>query len=197
MVVASEENVSKLSWRRSDTPCEYTETTYKKAGVICFDNCGRHLLVKEKTSNKWGFPKGSVEKNESLVDCALREFREETGYTLEKRQIFIGKTFKCHKCMYFIVYINTTDDAENSLIPYTMSTENIDRDEIVDMFWVNLSDVNPDEMNSGLKMYKDDVVFSRRRRSNQLCTRRQSNARSPFTTCFKRASLYKQSQKPT
>lgn len=32
-------------------------------------------------SDEWGFPKGRKSRNESDLDCAIREFTEETGYT--------------------------------------------------------------------------------------------------------------------
>ncbi len=34
--------------------------------------------------NEWGFPKGRRDKNESQIDCALREFTEETGISKDK-----------------------------------------------------------------------------------------------------------------
>lgn len=37
-----------------------------------------YVLVKLKR-NRWGFPKGHVEKDESLEDTAIREIFEETG----------------------------------------------------------------------------------------------------------------------
>jgi len=33
---------------------------------------------------EWGFPKGRKDKNERNIDCAVREFREETALTLDK-----------------------------------------------------------------------------------------------------------------
>jgi predicted NUDIX family NTP pyrophosphohydrolase len=34
---------------------------------------------KNKTQNVWNIPKGHVENSENLLDCAIREFEEETG----------------------------------------------------------------------------------------------------------------------
>jgi ADP-ribose pyrophosphatase YjhB (NUDIX family) len=32
-------------------------------------------------NDEWGFPKGRIKKNEDKLDCAIREFKEETAYT--------------------------------------------------------------------------------------------------------------------
>ena len=49
----------------------------KKAGGI-LKHKNRLLLVQSR-GNMWGFPKGSLELNESVLDCALREVQEETS----------------------------------------------------------------------------------------------------------------------
>ncbi|KAG7795515.1 hypothetical protein KL929_003866 [Ogataea haglerorum] len=38
------------------------------------------LLVKGVESSSWGFPRGKISKDESDLDCALRELEEETGF---------------------------------------------------------------------------------------------------------------------
>lgn len=40
------------------------------------------LLVKRTDYPLWDFPGGTLEKGESLEDCALREAYEETGYQI-------------------------------------------------------------------------------------------------------------------
>ena len=39
----------------------------------------RFLLIKNRRSNNWGFPKGHIEKGETEVATAKREVLEETG----------------------------------------------------------------------------------------------------------------------
>ncbi|EPY51894.1 mRNA decapping complex catalytic subunit Dcp2 [Schizosaccharomyces cryophilus OY26] len=53
-------------------------------GAILLDkSLQRCLLVKGwKASSGWGFPKGKIDKDESDVDCAIREVYEETGFDL-------------------------------------------------------------------------------------------------------------------
>lgn len=51
-------------------------------GIIAYkeDESGRtFLIVKNKSGNHWGFPKGTPEEGESEEQTARREFEEETG----------------------------------------------------------------------------------------------------------------------
>ncbi len=50
-----------------------------RAGCILINPGGKLLVVKEVASGLWGFPKGGRKRNETMVDAALRELREETG----------------------------------------------------------------------------------------------------------------------
>ncbi|TYS70498.1 NUDIX domain-containing protein [Sutcliffiella horikoshii] len=49
----------------------------------------RYLVVKSKTNGHWGFPKGHIEKNETDIDAAIREVKEETGL-----EVLIHEDFK-------------------------------------------------------------------------------------------------------
>jgi len=64
---------------------------------------------------EWGFPKGRRAKNESDIQCAIREFKEETNmavmnYINSERYIeeFIGSNGISYKYTYFIYVINET-----------------------------------------------------------------------------------------
>lgn len=46
-------------------------------------------MVHRPKYDDWSFPKGKLDKGESLEECALREVFEETGFTCEL-QDFIG-----------------------------------------------------------------------------------------------------------
>lgn len=52
------------------------------AGAIIISDCKHVLLVRGFRCNSWGFPKGKIDQGETLMDCALREVREETGLDL-------------------------------------------------------------------------------------------------------------------
>ena len=54
----------------------------KSAGALVFYRAGakiEYLLIKSSGADYWGLPKGLIEKNEKLVQTALREVKEETG----------------------------------------------------------------------------------------------------------------------
>ena len=66
---------------------------------------------------EWGFPKGKRNYNESDVDCALREFYEETGFKNRNmafvlnniapyEEIFMGSNYKPYKHRYFLMYVD-------------------------------------------------------------------------------------------
>jgi len=59
------------------------------AGGYVFNHQGEVLLVHRPRYGDWSFPKGKLDKGESLEECALREVFEETGFICELGK-FIG-----------------------------------------------------------------------------------------------------------
>ena len=69
---------------------------------------------------EWEFPKGRRDYKEKDMECALREFEEETGISQSKisvienvmpfEEIFIGTNHKSYKHKYYLAYMNDTDD---------------------------------------------------------------------------------------
>jgi ADP-ribose pyrophosphatase YjhB (NUDIX family) len=53
----------------------------RKAGGVLIYN-GRVLIVQSR-GNKWGFPKGGLERGENALQCAEREVREETSFNIK------------------------------------------------------------------------------------------------------------------
>ncbi|MFH1822816.1 MAG: NUDIX hydrolase [Patescibacteria group bacterium] len=63
----------------------------KTAGMLVY-NENKVLLVKHKEGAKhqtgvYGLPAGSVEKNESKINTAIRELKEETGLLADKNKV--------------------------------------------------------------------------------------------------------------
>lgn len=84
-------------------------------------------FVNESTSEwketEWEFPKGRRNQKEKDLECALREFEEETGipkeqiYIIENvlpfEETFIGTNYKSYKHKYFLAFIKEQDDLCN------------------------------------------------------------------------------------
>jgi 8-oxo-dGTP pyrophosphatase MutT (NUDIX family) len=93
---------------------------------------------------EWGFPKGRRDGNESDLDCALREMREETGLTETEVQVIhnlepLNETFfgsnhvhYCHK--YFLVYV-----PDGKQVKFDTSNPHMRR-EIGNIGWFTLND---------------------------------------------------------
>lgn len=75
---------------------------------------------------EWEFPKGRRNYKEKDLDCALREFEEETGITSSKLNIienvmpfeetFIGTNHKSYKHKYFLAYLLENGDTNESVV---------------------------------------------------------------------------------
>jgi len=114
----------------------------------------------ENSSTKWNeteweFPKGRRNQKEKDIDCALREFEEETGISKNKIKIiknilpfeenFIGSNHKSYKHKYFLGYMficentldkfqvtevskiewKTLDSCINTIRPYNLEKKNL------------------------------------------------------------------------
>jgi 8-oxo-dGTP pyrophosphatase MutT (NUDIX family) len=89
------------------------------------------------TETEWEFPKGRRNFEEKDIDCALREFEEETGISsnfisiienvLPFEEIFIGTNHKSYKHKYFLAYINENNN--------DISLQNFQRSEVSKIEW--------------------------------------------------------------
>lgn len=88
---------------------------------------------------EWGFPKGRRDFQEKDLQCALREFEEETGYNRSElnviqninpyEEIFTGSNYKSYKHKYYIAFMN--NNCRNEII------ENRKNCEVSKMGWYN------------------------------------------------------------
>ena len=87
----------------------------------------KDIIDKSETKwieTEWEFPKGRRNPKEKDLDCAIREFEEETGIAVSKikivenmlpfEEIFIGTNHKSYKHKYFLAYINDHEDYLNN-----------------------------------------------------------------------------------
>ena len=77
-----------------------------RCGAIIFNaEFNKVLVVKNKSCQKWGFPKGGSDKNEDVISCAIREVKEETGLNLYNQGKFL-ECIKLDKYFYLVVHMN-------------------------------------------------------------------------------------------
>jgi len=105
-------------------------------GIILFYNFPRsrkYLLVKQHQGH-WGFPKGHIEKNEKLIETALRELKEETGIKkieFIKRKIWLRDNYSFYNSNAKIIKIVDYFIAES-----LVNKVKIDFDEILNFKWL-------------------------------------------------------------
>lgn len=101
-----------------------------KSGIVLEsgEKIDLNTIVSKCTSNwqetEWEFPKGRRNFQEKELDCALREFEEETGYQskdlkvienlLPYEEIFIGSNNKSYKHKYFIAFTDKINTLPNN-----------------------------------------------------------------------------------
>ena len=130
--------------------CEYKDLWYKLWNKVTetydIKNEEKYNMIKQKnpelfqsslwTEPEWGFPKGRRNFKERDLECALREFEEETGYDRKNlhliknmnpcEEIFTGSNLKSYKHRYFLSYMKYED---------TLMDTNFQKSEIGDMKW--------------------------------------------------------------
>ncbi len=86
------------------------------AGVIAENLNGKLLMVqegKEHVENTWNFPGGQLEQDETLEECAHREFKEETGYSIQLQNligIYLEKSHRTGKTVAVFMYRAELDE---------------------------------------------------------------------------------------
>lgn len=101
----------------------YTLVCYyeSSAGAVvyrCIKGKLRFLLIKNKRSSNWGFPKGHLEKGETKYDAARREVLEETGLHIKIHLGFEGVskyTLRNNVDKKVSIFVATTDDLRTTI----------------------------------------------------------------------------------
>lgn len=127
----SEENASRIKFNHLKQGVQYKSNSFSLSEMIMESN--QYTSWNEP---EWGFPKGRRNFNESDLDCALREFNEETGIDIKSiklidnlfpfEEIFTGSNYKSYKHRYFITYI----DNKNNI-----NMDNFENTEVSKMEW--------------------------------------------------------------
>jgi len=110
-------------------------------GILSCD--GYFALVFGKKHQKWSFPKGHLNRNESMEDCAYREIKEETGIEPHQlppptKSMFLTKTW-------FLLFD----------LPTQLELTSPNDHEIAECRWMNRQEILQrwDSCNSGVRRY--------------------------------------------
>jgi ADP-ribose pyrophosphatase YjhB (NUDIX family) len=115
-------------------------------GIKLEDSCKTYtwsdLIENSSTSweePEWEFPKGRRNHQEKDIECAIREFEEETGIpssvisvvenVVPFEETFIGTNFKSYKHKYYLAFLNESD----------ISIENYQKTEVSKLQWKTIS----------------------------------------------------------
>ena len=124
----------------------FSESHFVKCGIILFHKDAKGiykaLLVKGNNfSKKWGFPKGNRKRNESVIDCAIREMKEETNITIKEREL---------------VHYTNIGNIKYFIVKKYTPLFKADPKEITDIKWVSFDDIEwmkRDDMNLSLARF--------------------------------------------
>jgi 8-oxo-dGTP pyrophosphatase MutT (NUDIX family) len=114
----SEENISKKKFEMLKEGITISDSIYTLKDIV-------EMSTTSWNETEWEFPKGRRNQKEKDLDCALREFEEETGILKSKltvvenilpfEEIFIGSNHKSYKHKYFLALMDTSDYDTNHL----------------------------------------------------------------------------------
>ena len=105
-----------VKYRNEENTSRDKSQTIKKGVPLHGLVCDLETLIKASSTAwdepEWGFPKGRRNYLEKDIDCAVREFEEETGYSQSEisiihnaspfEEIFTGSNYKSYKHRYFL-----------------------------------------------------------------------------------------------
>lgn len=107
----------------------------KRCGACIINGIGDQcLLVQQKYSQKWGFPKGGLNPNESYFNCMKREVREETGVDLNKSRFKLCFNLKIGEYYLYVIQLLQ----KSRCFPFLRIG---DKNEINHVCWINFEDL--------------------------------------------------------
>jgi 8-oxo-dGTP pyrophosphatase MutT (NUDIX family) len=117
----------------------------QKVGVILVRN-KKEIWVTQSYNKCYGFPKGEKEENETIEECAKREFKEETGFNIDKinlnDQIVIST--KIENILYIFYIIHVPRSFELDSFP-------LDDVEITSCGWVGINEILTLKLSKAIK----------------------------------------------
>lgn len=96
-----------IKWNNGDGWKSNVKKIVKAGSFVIDPETGKILLVQSR-GQMWGPPKGTLQDEETVDECAIREVFEETGILLSQSQ-FLSKTLVKNKAMYYTTEIKEFD----------------------------------------------------------------------------------------
>jgi 8-oxo-dGTP pyrophosphatase MutT (NUDIX family) len=149
----------------------HTNTFYKllkpKAKIKYYTNFLKLKTIIENTESvikepRWEFPKGKKNKNENEIDCAFREFKEETKINIDYlnllnlapiKETFKGSDDKIYSTVYYIAQIDKKVPIRKTLILNRIRKETIS-EEISNLKWCTI-----DQAINLIPSCRKDILF--------------------------------------
>ena len=139
-LVAAPKSKRFIDWEIKNLVSFYTknrpfvlECYYERScGAVVYRNIGgtiRYLLIKNRRSSNWSFPKGHVEDGETFEETAMREVYEEAGIKIKIFPGFMSKsqyTIQNRIQKTVMIFAATTNDEKTRIQP----------EEIEDYIWL-------------------------------------------------------------
>ena len=107
----------------------YYNRNKKKAGVFIYDPTTNKILLIQSNNNLWGPPKGTLNYNETIKECAIREVYEETGITILPEKFTKAINIQ-NKATYF--YMETQ-------VCKVEIPQNIENNDATGISWININ----------------------------------------------------------
>jgi 8-oxo-dGTP pyrophosphatase MutT (NUDIX family) len=142
----------------------YTKKKSKFERCFVIDKGTRLRSLMSKTTNAelpWEIPKGRMQKDEAPIDCAIREFKEETGISMHDYKLLfnISPVVDSYTSMhinyihkYYIAY------ADNTVVPDSLFMENEQLMEVDSIKWININDIKYVDFNGKLLKLVERII---------------------------------------
>jgi 8-oxo-dGTP pyrophosphatase MutT (NUDIX family) len=158
-------NICNLYHSNRKIPQEYwnrewgvsTQTRYK-VGIILLRS-DQNVLITESYNNCYGFPKGEKDFGESIHDCAKREFKEETGESID----FIDLN-KCDEVVTSIENINYVFYVVRVSNFFKLDKFPVDDVEITSFGWININDLSRYKLSKAIRKIYNIYMNGKRKK---------------------------------
>lgn len=110
----------------------------KTCGIFFISNDGLLLIGRATNSENWSIPKGLKEERETDLECAMREFFEETSLKIDSPIKYVGDFEYRNKAKKLVSFITFSNKDSKKYKPICNSLiDNSDQPELDKFQWVD------------------------------------------------------------